>query len=86
MDFNPHPMSETMYIILQNIVFLKKFPDCNVWITPFDPRFHHAVIQEETENHPKNTVLKELQAGYMIHDRLLRPAMVIVSKEKVTVK
>lgn len=52
----------------------------------FDPRFHHAVIQEETENHPKNTVLKELQAGYMIHDRLLRPAMVIVSKEKVTVK
>jgi molecular chaperone GrpE len=48
----------------------------------FDPRFHQAVGQEESEDSPANTIIKELQKGYMIHDRLLRPAMVIVSKAK----
>jgi len=48
----------------------------------FDPSFHQAVMQEETEAHPENSVVKELQKGYMIHDRLLRPAMVVVSKTK----
>ena len=48
----------------------------------FDPNYHQAVMQEETEDHPGNTVIKELQRGYMIHDRLLRPAMVVVSKSK----
>lgn len=47
----------------------------------FDPSVHQAVMQEETETHPDNTVLRELQKGYMIHDRLLRPAMVVVSKK-----
>lgn len=48
----------------------------------FDPGFHQAMYQEETEKYPDNTVIKELQKGYMIHDRLLRPAMVVVSKRK----
>ena len=48
----------------------------------FDPVYHQAVLQEETEEHPDNLVIKELQKGYMIHDRLLRPAMVVVSKAK----
>ena len=51
---------------------------------PFDPVFHQAVMQEETEEIGENTVLKELQKGYMLHDRLLRPAMVVVSKAKAT--
>ena len=46
----------------------------------FDPCFHQAMMQEETSDQADNIVLKELQKGYMIHDRLLRPAMVIVSK------
>jgi len=46
----------------------------------FDPRYHQAMMQEETSDHPENVVIKELQKGYMIHDRLLRPAMVVVSK------
>jgi len=46
----------------------------------FDPGFHQAVMQEETEDKDENIVLKELQKGYLIHNRLLRPAMVIVSK------
>ena len=46
----------------------------------FDPTFHEAVMQEETDDFPENTVVKELQKGYLIHDRLLRPAMVVVAK------
>jgi molecular chaperone GrpE len=47
---------------------------------PFDPAFHQAILQEETMVQAENTVLKEMQRGYMIRDRLLRPAMVVVSK------
>jgi len=47
---------------------------------PFDPNVHQAVSQEESEQHPDNTVSQELQKGYMLNDRLLRPSMVVVSK------
>lgn len=50
---------------------------------PFDPNFHQAAMREETNERPENTVLNELEKGYMIHDRLLRPAMVVVSMSKV---
>lgn len=49
---------------------------------PFDPVYHDAMMQEETDEYPENTVINELQKGYLIHDRLLRPAMVVVSKPK----
>ncbi len=49
---------------------------------PFDPNFHQAVMQEASDEHPEGTVLKELQKGYLLHDRLIRPAMVVVSKAK----
>ena len=51
---------------------------------PFDPRFHQAFQQEESEDYPENTVLREFQKGYQLYDRLLRPSMVIVSKKKET--
>lgn len=47
---------------------------------PFDPNFHEAVSQEESADHEPNTVLREFQKGYMLKERLLRPAMVLVSK------
>jgi len=47
---------------------------------PFDPNFHQAVTQIETDEHPENTVTSVLQKGYLLHDRLIRPAMVVVSK------
>ena len=46
----------------------------------FDPAVHQAVLQEASENHAENMVIREFQKGYTIHDRLLRPAMVVVSK------
>ena len=45
----------------------------------FDPNFHHAVMQEEAEGTPANIVLEELQKGYVLKDRVIRPAMVKVS-------
>jgi len=46
----------------------------------FDHNFHQAVVQVERDDVPPGTVVQVVQAGYIIHDRLLRPAMVVVSK------
>jgi molecular chaperone GrpE len=48
-------------------------------LAPFDPNYHQAVMQEPTGEHPPNSVLRILQPGYMIHDRVLRPASVVVA-------
>lgn len=46
----------------------------------FDPAFHHAVMEEEAPEANDQTVLRELQRGYLLQNRLLRPAMVVVSR------
>jgi len=46
---------------------------------PFDPNLHEAVLQEESADHESGTVIKELQSGYRLDDRVIRPAMVIVA-------
>lgn len=48
---------------------------------PFDPNFHQAVTHAQNNDVPDNTVINVLQKGYMLHDRLIRPAMVVVSKK-----
>jgi molecular chaperone GrpE len=45
----------------------------------FDPNLHQAVMQQPSKDHPPNTVTQVLQQGFMIHDRVLRPASVVVS-------
>jgi molecular chaperone GrpE len=47
---------------------------------PFDPNLHQAVMQQASKEHPPNTVVQVLEQGFMIHDRVLRPASVVVSK------
>jgi len=46
----------------------------------FDPNFHQAVIHETSPLHREGEVIEELQRGYMLGDKLLRPAMVKVAK------
>ena len=48
----------------------------------FDPNFHQAMSEIENEDKDQGTILHEIQAGYMLGDRLLRPALVSVSKKK----
>jgi molecular chaperone GrpE len=47
---------------------------------PFDPRLHEAIEMVETSDAPDHQVIEELQRGYKLKDRLLRPAMVKVAK------
>jgi molecular chaperone GrpE len=46
---------------------------------PFDPNLHQAVMQQPSAEQPPNTVLQVLEQGFLIHDRVLRPARVVVS-------
>lgn len=46
---------------------------------PFNPEFHQAVMQVESDEHEEGIVVEELQKGYMLKDKVLRPAMVKVS-------
>ena len=48
----------------------------------FDPNFHQAMSELEDDNVESGTILQEIQAGYMLGERLLRPALVSVSKKK----
>lgn len=47
--------------------------------TLFDPNYHEAVAQQPSEEYEAGTVLQVLQSGYQLHDRVVRPAHVIVS-------
>jgi molecular chaperone GrpE len=51
---------------------------------PFDPREHQAISYEDTTEAPDGTVLRELQRGYYIGDRILRPAFVAVASNEQT--
>ncbi|WP_026689187.1 nucleotide exchange factor GrpE [Alteribacter aurantiacus] len=46
---------------------------------PFDPHYHQAVAQAESDEYDSNVVVEEMQKGYMLKDRVIRPAMVKVN-------
>jgi molecular chaperone GrpE len=48
---------------------------------PFDPELHEAMTVIPSADHDENTVIEVLQKGYRLHDRLVRPAMVVVSRK-----
>lgn len=50
---------------------------------PFDPAMHQAVGQQESDEFPANAVAMQMQKGYQLNERLLRPAMVMVAKAPV---
>ena len=47
--------------------------------SPFDPNCHEAISQMPSADHPPMTVLMEIERGYLLHDRVVRPSRVIVS-------
>ena len=48
---------------------------------PFDPELHQAMTMQEVDNVEPNTVIAVMQKGYLLNDRLVRPAMVMLSKK-----
>jgi len=50
-------------------------------LEPFNPEFHEAVTVVPSAEHDENTVIEVLQKGFTLHDRLIRPAMVVVTRK-----
>jgi len=53
---------------------------------PFDPAFHQAMGQMESDEYPPNTVVQQMQKGYQLNKRLLRPAFVMLAKAPAVVE
>ena len=53
---------------------------------PFDPAYHQAMGQLESEEQPVNTVVQQMQKGYQLNKRLLRPAFVMLAKAPIAVE
>ena len=56
----------------------------NVKDKKFDPNLHQAMAEIEDDNSDPGTIIQEIQSGYMLGDRLLRPALVGVAKKKIS--
>jgi molecular chaperone GrpE len=80
---NPDGLIEGITITLNQLLqVLEKFgvtPILSVG-EPFDPSKHEAMMQVESTGHEPNTVITELQKGYFLNDRLIRPALVSVAQ------
>ncbi len=79
---NVEKMKETFYILHKQLLdSLTKLGLEQIKCVgeKFDPNLHEAVMQTQTEEYPEETVIKELQKGYKLGDKVLRPAMVDVA-------
>jgi len=70
---------ELIYRQLENTLSKKGLEQIDAEGKPFDPNLHHAVERIESTDYPDGTVIGVLQAGYMFHGKVLRPAMVRVT-------
>ena len=75
---------ELIYRMFQNILFKKGVRPIAVTDRKFDPNLHHAMITEEAEGIVEPEIIEELQKGYTLHSRLLRPTLVKVAVPKKT--
>jgi molecular chaperone GrpE len=69
-------------LVAQNLESVLAKHDCkriDALGKPFDPAFHEAISQQPSAEHPPNTVVLVAQEGYVLHDRVVRAAQVIVS-------
>jgi len=85
---NPTPDLEGMIsgidmVVQQMVSAFEKFGMTRIKAQgqPFDPTLHEAMSIKETDEVPENQVVEEFQTGYILHDRVVRPAMVVVSKK-----
>ncbi len=80
-DIESYQKGMTMiYNSLKNILEKFEVKEIEAIDKEFDPNFHQAVMQEEKEGTKENIVIEVLQKGYTYKDKVIRPAMVKVSK------
>lgn len=83
-EADPAALMEGVSLILRQLIgLLSKFSVSEVAAAGqvFNPEWHQAMVQIEDDQKPANTILEVHQKGYSLKDRLLRPAMVVVSKK-----
>lgn len=71
---------EMIYAELIGVLKKNNIEEIDALEKPFDPEYHHAVGVEDSEEHDKDIVIRILQKGYIMQDRVIRPSMVIVSQ------
>ena len=72
-----------IYVQLKSALADSGLEEIDATDQPFDPNFHEAVSQRESDDTPEGHVLQQLRKGYKLRDRLIRPATVIVAKKPV---
>lgn len=71
---------EMVYKQLTDILTKNGIEEIEALNKKFDPNYHYAVMQEESEEFEQNTIIEVLQKGYKINDKVIRPSMVKVTK------
>jgi molecular chaperone GrpE len=79
---NFHKGIELIYNHLKEILTKEGLKEIEALGKPFDPNFHEAVTQAESEKYDEGVIIDEIGKGYMLNDRLLRASKVVVSKGK----
>ena len=77
-----HKGVELIYTHLKKLLEKEGLKEIEAVGKPFDPNFHEAVTQCESEEHEEGIVTDEMCKGYMLNEKLLRPSKVVVSKGK----
>lgn len=70
---------EMIYRQLENVLRSEGLTKMEVVGQSFNPEYHQAVMQVESDEHEEGIIVEELQSGYLLKDKVLRPAMVKVS-------
>ena len=65
---------------LQDVLEKNHLEEIDAFDQHFDPIYHHAVMEEESESNESGKVIKVLQKGYMLNKKVIRPSMVVVAK------
>ena len=77
-----HKGVELIHNHMKEILTKEGLKDIEALGKPFDPNFHEAVTQAESDEHDEGIITDEISKGYMLNDRLLRASKVVVSKGK----
>ena len=79
---NFHKGVELIYTHMKDLLTKEGLKEIEALGKPFDPNFHEAVTQSESDEYKEGIVMEEISKGYMLNDRLLRASKVVVSKGK----
>jgi molecular chaperone GrpE len=77
-----HKGVELIYTHMKEILTKEGLKEIEALGKPFDPNFHEAVTQAESNEYDEGIIMDEISKGYMLNDRLLRASKVVVSKGK----